>query len=49
LIRDYLIVEQQGSSASRNPIASINEVLRDGKFNRERVKISIVSDTRLTL
>ncbi|KAJ3508842.1 hypothetical protein NLJ89_g5535 [Agrocybe chaxingu] len=38
LIRDYLTDEQQGSSASRNPISSINEILRDGKFNKERIK-----------
>ena len=30
--------EHQGSS-TRNPISSINEILRDGKFNRERVKV----------
>lgn len=30
--------EQQGSS-TRNPISSINEILRDGKFNRERVRV----------
>lgn len=39
LIRDYLVDEQQGSAAKRNPIASINEVLRDGKFNRDKVKV----------
>jgi exocyst complex component 4 len=40
LIRDYLVDEQRGSAASRNPINSINEVLRDGKFNRDRIKVS---------
>ncbi|KAF8167728.1 exocyst complex component sec8 [Crassisporium funariophilum] len=38
LISDYLTDEQQGSAASRNPISSINEILRDGKFNRDRIK-----------
>ncbi|KAF6766580.1 Sec8 exocyst complex component-specific domain-containing protein [Ephemerocybe angulata] len=38
LISDYLTDEQQGSAASRNPISSINEILREGKFLRDRVK-----------
>jgi hypothetical protein len=39
LIQTYLTDEQQGSSSSRNPISSINEILRDGKFNRDRNKV----------
>ncbi|KAH9486575.1 putative exocyst complex component sec8 [Psilocybe cubensis] len=38
LINDYLTDEQQGSVTGRNPISSINEILRDGKFNRDRIK-----------
>lgn len=50
LIQDYLTDEQQGSSANRNPISSINEVLRDGKFNRDRIKpVFRFSDTDMKL
>ncbi|TFK30822.1 Sec8 exocyst complex component-specific domain-containing protein [Coprinopsis marcescibilis] len=38
LISDYLTDEQQGSAASRNPITSINEILREGKFSRDKIK-----------
>ncbi|KAF9527778.1 exocyst complex component sec8 [Crepidotus variabilis] len=48
LIQDYLTDEQQGTAGSRNPISSINEVLRDGKFNRDRIKpVFRFSDTDL--
>lgn len=43
LIQDYLTDEQQGSAASRNPINSINEILRDGKFNRDRFKVNLLT------
>ncbi|KDR85374.1 hypothetical protein GALMADRAFT_234199 [Galerina marginata CBS 339.88] len=50
LISDYLTDEQQGSTVGRNPISSINEILRDGKFNRERIKpVFRFSDTDLKL
>lgn len=39
LLSDYLTDEEQGSVAGRNPIASINETLRDGKFTRDRSKV----------
>ncbi|KAG6855659.1 hypothetical protein H0H87_012345 [Tephrocybe sp. NHM501043] len=38
LIYDYLTDEDQGSVSSRNPISSINEILREGKFSRDRSK-----------
>lgn len=41
LIQDYLTDEQQGSSTNRNPISSINEILRDGKFNRDKIKVGL--------
>ncbi|KZT75066.1 hypothetical protein DAEQUDRAFT_742424 [Daedalea quercina L-15889] len=38
LISDYVTDEEQGTVSGRNPISSINEVLREGKFNRDRNK-----------
>ncbi|PPQ65775.1 hypothetical protein CVT24_011992, partial [Panaeolus cyanescens] len=38
LIRDYLTDEQQGAAAGRNPISSINEILREGKYSRDKGK-----------
>ncbi|KAG6890731.1 hypothetical protein C0992_013114 [Termitomyces sp. T32_za158] len=38
LIYDYLTDEAQGSVSGRNPISSINEILRDGKLTRDRGK-----------
>ncbi|KAK7064373.1 Sec8 exocyst complex component-specific domain-containing protein [Favolaschia claudopus] len=38
LIYDYLVDENQGSSSGRNPISSINEILRENKFSRDRTK-----------
>ena len=40
LLSDYLADEEQGSVSGRNPLASINEVLREGKFGRDRSKVS---------
>lgn len=36
---DYLTDEGKGSVSGRNPISSINEILRDGKFARDRTKV----------
>ncbi|KAG0704359.1 Sec8 exocyst complex component-specific domain-containing protein [Suillus ampliporus] len=38
LLNDYLTDEEQGSVAGRNPISSINEVLREGRFMRDKQK-----------
>ncbi|KAG2154660.1 Sec8 exocyst complex component-specific domain-containing protein [Suillus clintonianus] len=38
LLHDYLTDEEQGSVAGRNPISSINEVLREGRFIRDKQK-----------
>lgn len=38
LINDYLTDEQRGSALSRNPISSINEILREGRFSRDKIK-----------
>ncbi|KAH9937245.1 Sec8 exocyst complex component-specific domain-containing protein [Fomitopsis serialis] len=38
LIGDYVTDEEQGTVSGRNPISSINEVLREGKFNRDKSK-----------
>ncbi|KAJ7783589.1 exocyst complex component sec8 [Mycena maculata] len=38
LIYDYLVDENQGSVSGRNPISSINEILRESKFSRDKTK-----------
>ncbi|KAF9457349.1 Sec8 exocyst complex component-specific domain-containing protein [Collybia nuda] len=38
LIYDYITDEEQGSMSGRNPISSINEILREGKFMRDKTK-----------
>ncbi|EEB91488.1 hypothetical protein MPER_10142 [Moniliophthora perniciosa FA553] len=38
LIYDYLTSEEEGNIASRNPVTSINEILRDGRFSRDKTK-----------
>jgi len=38
LLREYITDDDQGSTASRNPISSINEVLRGGKSLRDKSK-----------
>ncbi|EKM84205.1 hypothetical protein AGABI1DRAFT_52016 [Agaricus bisporus var. burnettii JB137-S8] len=38
LIQDYVTDEQHGLVSGRNPISSISEVLRDGKFSRDKGK-----------
>ncbi|KAL5535762.1 SEC8 [Sanghuangporus sanghuang] len=38
LLNDYLSDEEKGRTAGRNPISSINEILREAKFNRDRGK-----------
>ncbi|KAG9314216.1 exocyst complex component sec8 [Chiua virens] len=38
LLGDYLTDEERSAVAGRNPITSINEVLREGRFTRDRVK-----------
>jgi exocyst complex component 4 len=41
LLYDYLTDEDQGSVSGRNPISSINEILRDGKFARDKTKVGL--------
>ncbi|KAJ8509424.1 hypothetical protein ONZ45_g8399 [Pleurotus djamor] len=38
LISEYINDEQQGTSSARNPVSSINEILREGKFIRDKSK-----------
>ncbi|KAI0673359.1 Sec8 exocyst complex component-specific domain-containing protein [Trametes maxima] len=38
LLSDYITDEEQGAISGRNPISSINEVLREGRFNRDKGK-----------
>ncbi|KAF9076098.1 Sec8 exocyst complex component-specific domain-containing protein [Rhodocollybia butyracea] len=38
LIYDYLTNEDEGIMSGRNPISSINEILRDGRFSRDKTK-----------
>ena len=44
LLNDYITDEEQGVVSGRNPISSINEVLRDvqeGKYNRDKLKVGL--------
>ncbi|KAF7320273.1 Sec8 exocyst complex component specific domain-containing protein [Mycena kentingensis (nom. inval.)] len=38
LIYDYLVDENQGTVSGRNPMSSINEILREGRFTRDKTK-----------
>ncbi|ETW86911.1 hypothetical protein HETIRDRAFT_377575 [Heterobasidion irregulare TC 32-1] len=38
ILNDYLTNEEQGAMSGRNPISSINDVLREGKFTRDKTK-----------
>lgn len=40
LLNDYLSDEDKGTAVGRNPVSSINEILRESRFNRERGKVS---------
>ncbi|KAL1737539.1 Sec8 exocyst complex component-specific domain-containing protein [Schizophyllum commune] len=52
LLHDYLTDEEQGAASGRNPISSINEMLRDSKFNTRDKSKSIFRfadiDSKLT-
>ncbi|PCH33923.1 hypothetical protein WOLCODRAFT_135391 [Wolfiporia cocos MD-104 SS10] len=51
LIGDYVTDEEQGAVSGRNPISSINEVLREGKFSRDKTKLVFRfadTDTKVT-
>ncbi|KAJ7630763.1 exocyst complex component sec8 [Roridomyces roridus] len=51
LIYDYLVDENQGSVSGRNPMSSINEILRENKFTRDKTKAVFRfadTDARLT-
>ncbi|KAI6162039.1 Sec8 exocyst complex component-specific domain-containing protein [Pisolithus thermaeus] len=39
LLLDYLTDEERSSVAGRNPVTSINEVLREGRFTRDKLKV----------
>jgi hypothetical protein len=39
LVNDYLTDEEQGALSGRNPISSINDVLREGRFLRDKLKV----------
>ena len=39
LLSDYITDEEQGAVSGRNPISSINEILRDGRFSRDKAKV----------
>ncbi|KAL0580816.1 exocyst subunit [Marasmius crinis-equi] len=38
LLYDYLTSEEESNIAGRNPVSSINEILRDGRFSRDKTK-----------
>ncbi|CDO72995.1 hypothetical protein BN946_scf185007.g49 [Trametes cinnabarina] len=42
LISDYITDEEQGAISGRNPISSINEVLREGRFSRDKSKVELI-------
>lgn len=39
LLYDYLTDEERSSVAGRNPVTSINEALREGRFTRDKLKV----------
>ena len=39
LLHEYLTEDEDGSIASRNPITSVNEILRNGKIGRDNLKV----------
>ncbi|KAI6104073.1 hypothetical protein EDD16DRAFT_1638679 [Pisolithus croceorrhizus] len=39
LLLDYLTDEERSSVAGRNPVTSINEALREGRFTRDKLKV----------
>ena len=39
LLNDYITDEEQGVVSGRNPISSINEVLREGRYIRDKSKV----------
>ena len=45
LLQDYITDEEKGTVSSRNPIVSINEVLREGRYHRDKSKVdtSVIS------
>ncbi|KIY45798.1 hypothetical protein FISHEDRAFT_48635 [Fistulina hepatica ATCC 64428] len=50
LLYDYLTDEEQGTVSGRNPITSINEILRDGKYTRDNTRpVFRFADTNLKL
>lgn len=51
LTSDYLTNEEQGAASGRNPVSSINEILREGRYSRDRTKGAfrfVDSDVKLT-
>ncbi len=48
LLSDYITDEEQGAISGRNPISSINEILREGRFNRDKGKVCQVITRRQT-
>ncbi|KAK0465001.1 exocyst complex component sec8 [Desarmillaria tabescens] len=51
LISDYLTNEEQGAASGRNPVSSINEILREGRYSRDKTKGAFRfadSDVKLT-
>lgn len=49
LLYDYLTDEEQSSVTGRNPITSINEVLRDGRFTRDKLKVPLFYTSPISL
>lgn len=44
LLRDYLTDEERGATSGRHPIASINEVLREGRVIRDKSRVRSSTD-----
>ncbi|KAI0307673.1 Sec8 exocyst complex component-specific domain-containing protein [Multifurca ochricompacta] len=50
LVKDYVTDEEQGFISGRNPISSINDILREGRFMRDKSKhVFRFADTDLKL
>lgn len=47
LLNDYITDEQQGATSGRNPISSINEVLREGRYSRDKSRVRKYRDIAL--
>ena len=43
LLNDYLTDDERLTAGGRNPISSINDILRDARFSRDRGKVNCLA------